>query len=134
MDGELGYRTAAERVNDSGLAGVFTEYAKERAGFVKELQEECIRLSGERPSGDGTVTGSVFRGWINLKSALTAGGPEAIIAACETGEDFAEAAYERVVNSDISGRARSLVEAEWAKIKQAHQRMIHLKAGAPTPG
>jgi uncharacterized protein (TIGR02284 family) len=65
---------------------------------------------------------------MNLKSALTGGDPGAIVAACETGEDSAAAAFERVVNTDVTGRLRSLVEAQWAKIKEAHQRMLHLKA------
>lgn len=127
-DGELGYATASRHVNDSRLATVFSEYAKERAKFVKDLQEETVRLGGEAPSEGGSVTGTVFRGWMNLKSAVTGGGPDAIVAACETGEDSAAAAFEKVVDTDVSGHTRTLIEAEWAKIKEAHQRMIHLKA------
>lgn len=126
-DGELGYATAASHVDDTRLATIFAEYAKERARFVRDLQREIERLGGVAPGESGTVTGSVFRGWMNLKSTLTGGGPEAIVAACETGEDSAAAAFERVVNSDVSGETRSLIEAEWAKIKEAHQRMINLK-------
>jgi uncharacterized protein (TIGR02284 family) len=127
-DGELGYATAAQHVDDSRLATVFAEYAKQRAGFVKALQEEAVRLGGEKPTDGGTVTGTVFRGWMNLKSAITGGGPEAIVAACETGEDSAAAWFESVVNLDVTGQTRTLIEAQWSKIKEAHQRMIHLKA------
>jgi len=127
-DGELGYDTAAHHVDDSRLATVFSEYSKERAGFVRDLLGESVRLGGEKSSEGGTVTGTVFRGWMNLKSAVTGGGPEAIVAACETGEDSAAAAFESVVNTDVSGQTRTLVEAQWSKIKEAHQRMIHLKA------
>ncbi len=130
-DGELGYLTAAEHVNDTRLTTVFSEYAKQRAGFVRDLLKEIERITGEpapdRADESGTVTGSVFRGWMSLKSAVTGGGPAAIVAACETGEDSAEAAFERVVNMDISGQTRTLVEAQWGKIKEAHQRLIHLK-------
>lgn len=127
-DGELGYSTAASQVEDTGLATVFSEYAKERAGFVKALEEEIVRLGGDKPGDSGSVGGSLFRGWMNLKSAATGGSPEAIVAACETGDDAAEAAFERVVNSDVSGQTRSLIESQWAKIKQAHQRLLNLKA------
>ena len=126
-DSELGYRTAAEHVGDTHLAGIFAQYAKERAGFVEELTEEVVRLTGEVPGESGTVMGAVFRGWMDLKSVVTGGGAEAIVAACETGEDSAEAAFERVVNLDASGQMRTIVEAQWNKIKEAHQRMIHLK-------
>jgi uncharacterized protein (TIGR02284 family) len=135
-DGELGYGTAAQHVDNARLATVFTEYAKQRAGFVRDLQEEAARLGGEKPSDGGTVAGTVFRGWMNLKSAVTGGSPEAIVAACETGDDSAAAWFESVVNLDVTGQTRTLVEAQWAKIKEAHQRMIHLKAefaGEPIP-
>ena len=127
-DSELGYRTAAEHVEDPHLAGIFTQYAKERGGFVADLTKEAARLTGEVSGESGTVMGAVFRGWMNLKSAVTGGGAEAIVAACETGEDSAQAAYERVVNMGVSGDVRSVVEAQWSKIKEAHQRMLHLKA------
>ena len=105
-DGELGYATAAEHVNDSRLATIFAEYAKERAGFVKALQDEAERLGGDKPGNGGTLSGTVFRGWMSLKSAVTGGGPEAVVAACETGEDSAAAAFERVVNLEVTGQTR----------------------------
>jgi uncharacterized protein (TIGR02284 family) len=125
-DGEHGYRTAAADVNNSELGTIFSEYADQRARFVHDLEKEVVRLGGT-PSHHGTVTGMVFRGWMNLKGALTGGGAHAIVAACETGEDSAQAAFERVVNLDITGATRSLVEKQWHQIQEAHQRMIHLK-------
>lgn len=127
-DSELGYQTAADHVGDSHLETVFSDYAHQRAGFVRDLTAEAERLSGEAPRDTGTVSGAVFRGWMNLKSALTGGSPAAIVAACETGEDAAEAAYEKVVNTGVTGRTRSLVDSQWAKIKEAHHRMLNLKA------
>jgi len=126
-DSELGYRTAAQHVDDTHLAGIFQEYAKERATFVEDLTQEAVRLTGDTPGEHGSVAGAVFRGWMNLKSALTGGSPEAIVAACETGEDSAQAAYERVVNAGITGKPRNIVAAQWNKIKESHQRMLHLK-------
>jgi uncharacterized protein (TIGR02284 family) len=125
-DGESGYLNAAEHVNDDHFQTVFEQYAKQRAGFVKELQAEVIRLGGE-PADSGTLGAAAHRGWLDLKSALTGGGAGAIVAACETGEDSAQAAYERVVNVDISGETRSIVEKQWHKIKEAHQRLVNLK-------
>jgi uncharacterized protein (TIGR02284 family) len=127
-DGELGYATAAHHVNDARLATVFSEYAREHARFAKDLEDQSIRLGGERPDETGTFTGYVFRGWIGLKSAIMGGAPAAIVAACETGEDSAATAFERVVNMDITGQTRALIEAQWSKIKEAHRRMIHLRA------
>ena len=127
-DSELGYETAAAHVGDDRLATIFADYAKQRAGFVKDLKDEVARETGEVPADSGTISGTVFRGWMSVKSSISGGSPEAIVAACETGEDSAEAAYERVVNMDVTGRTRSLVDAQWSKIKEAHHRMLNLKA------
>jgi uncharacterized protein (TIGR02284 family) len=125
-DGELGYRTAAEAVSNTQLETVFSDYSKQRAGFVRQLQAEVERLGGI-PAGSGTVTGTLYRGWMDVKSALSGGDGAAIIASCETGEDSAAASFERVFDMDISGQPKQLVESQWKKIKEAHQRMIRLK-------
>ncbi len=125
-DGEEGYRNAAEHVSDSHFQTVFAEYAKQRAGFVRELHAEVVRLGGE-PNESGTLGAAVHRGWLDLKAAVTGGDPMGVIAACETGEDSAQAAYERVVNLDVSGETRSVIEKQWHKIQEAHQRLLNLK-------
>lgn len=125
-DGEHGYRTAAADVHNSELRSIFEEYAEQRRKFVLELDAEVERLGG-KPAETGTVAAAVHRGWIGLKAALTGGGVHAIVAACETGEDSAKAAFERVVNLEIPGATRTLVEKQWHKIQEAHKRMLHLK-------
>ncbi len=132
-DGESGYQAAAGDVDNTELRGIFTEYAKERATFVRELSAEVERLGGI-PESAGTVTAAVHRGWMDLKAAITGRGTHAVVAACETGEDAAKAAYERVVNVDISGATRTLVEKQWHKIQEAHSRMLHLKEHSAQDG
>jgi uncharacterized protein (TIGR02284 family) len=107
QDGELGYRTAAADVRNSELETVFTEYAKQRARFAQELQAEVERLGGH-PEDSGSIAGSLLRGWMGLKSALSSSSGAAIIATCETGEESAVAAFKWVVNLDISGQTRLL--------------------------
>lgn len=125
-DGENGYRQAADAVRNTELESIFAGYAKQRAEFAGQLQAEVERLGGS--AGDsGSVSGAVFRGWMGIKSALTSGDGAAIVASCETGEDSAEATFEKVVNMDISGHPKTLVEAQWKKIKEAHVRMLRLK-------
>lgn len=126
-DGERGYREAAETVRNSQVTTIFNEYAKQREHFARDLQTEVERLGGS-PSDHGSVTAVLFRGWMDLKAVLSGGDAGAIIAACETGEDSASAAFERVVNMDISGHTRSLVEKQWQKIQEAHKHMLRLKA------
>jgi uncharacterized protein (TIGR02284 family) len=125
-DGELGYLTAAEHVKNTGLQTVFGDYARQRREFARHLQAEVERLGGN-PIDSSSFAAALHRGWMDLKSGLTGGDGAAIIAACETGEDAAAAAFERVVNLDISGQTKSLVENQWRKIKEAHAHMQRLK-------
>ncbi len=125
-DGERGYRTAAEDVRNSQLQSVFSEYAKQRGSCAKQLQAEVERLGGAA-TDSGTLTAAVHRGWIDLKAALSGGDGGAIVAACETGEDYTLAAFERVVNAGITGESLSLVEKQCGKIKEAHTRLVRLK-------
>lgn len=125
-DGEFGYLTAAEDVRNTQLNTIFKDYANQRVQFARQLQAEVGRLGGI-PLDSGTVTATLFRGWMDLKSAVTAGSGAAIVAACETGEDAAAVAFERVVNLDLSGETKTLVEKQWQQIKEAHRHMLRLK-------
>lgn len=126
IDGSEGYTAAAEHVADPHFQTVFAENAKRRAGYVKELHAEVERLGGQ-PISAGTLGAAVHRGWIDIKAAVTGGASDSIVAACETGEDAALAAYDKVVNSDISGEPRVIVEKQRNQIKEAHQRLLNLK-------
>jgi uncharacterized protein (TIGR02284 family) len=126
-DGELGYRTAATDVQNTELETVFTQFAKQRGQFARKLQAEVERLGGN-PEGSGSMSGTLLRGWMDVKSALSSGSGAAVIATCETGEEVAVAAFEWVVNLDISGQTRSLVERQSKTIKGAHARLLRLKA------
>ena len=137
LDGELGYRTAAEHLRDSKLRIVLTDYAIRRAEFAAELGAEVERLGG-RPSHSGSMTASLHRGWIALKAAVLGGDPKAIIAACETGEDAACFTYGAAADSNILlSETRSMVEAQRQAIDQTREwlRDIHqeLASGAPLP-
>lgn len=125
-DGEQAYREAGQIVRDTRVASVFNQYAKQRAHFVRDLQSEVERLGGA-PSEHGSVAGALYRAWLDLKSVLSSGDPAAIVAACETGEDSAAAAFERVVNTGVTGHTRSLVEKQWRQIQEAHSHMLRMK-------
>jgi len=114
-------------VRNTELETVLTRYAKQRGQFAKALQAEVKRLGGAAEDS-GSGGGTLLRGWMDLKSSLTRGSGAAIIATCETGEEVAVAAFDWVVNLDISGQTRSLVEKQGKSIKEAHARLLRLKA------
>ena len=112
---------------------IFEKYAKQRAGFVQDLEAEVGRLGGSA-SDSSSVIGALHRGWIDLKAAVSGGDGEALVAACETGEDHAAAAYERVSDLELPGQANALVKKQWEAVKEAHAHMLRLKADGDAVG
>jgi len=125
-DGELGYRAAAADVRNTELETVFAVYSKQRGQFARKLQAEVTRLGGTSQVA-GSMTATLLRGWMDVKSALTSGSGAAIIATCENGEEVAVAAFDWVVNLDIKGPTKALVERQGKTIKEAHARLLRLK-------
>jgi uncharacterized protein (TIGR02284 family) len=66
---------------------------------VNELQAKVRSLGGD-PERRGSVSGSLHRGWVNLKSTITGMSEEAVLAECERGEDVAKRAYEDALKKD----------------------------------
>jgi uncharacterized protein (TIGR02284 family) len=125
-NGELGYSTAAEHVNNTQLQTIFREYARQRVRFIQQLQSEIARLGGTAEAS-GSITAALHRSWIDVKSALSGGDGSAIVAACETGEVAAQATYEKVLDMALSGETRSLIEQQLRKIQEARRHMLNLK-------
>ncbi len=129
-DGQTGFQTAAEGVNNSELKTFFYNYSQQRAQFAGELQNEVLRLGGD-PEKTGSVAASLHRGWINIKSAVTGKDDAAVIAECERGEDSAVSNYKDALENKVPADVRSVIERQYAKIQEAHDRIRALdKAGS----
>ncbi|HEU4697917.1 MAG TPA: PA2169 family four-helix-bundle protein [Gemmatimonadales bacterium] len=123
-DGEQGFRTAADGVDDANLKRLFQSYAQQRAEFVAELQREVQRLGGD-PADHGHAAAAAHRGWINIKSAVTGKDDHAVLAEAERGEDYAVKAYRQALDSGLSPELRMIVERQYMQVKEAHD---HVRA------
>ncbi len=130
-DGENGFRTAAEGVENSELKTLFNTYAQQRAQFAAELQAEVRRLGGD-PEKTGSVAASLHRGWINIKSAVTGGSEASVIAECERGEDSAVRNYDDALQQDLPPDVRAVIQRQYAQIKAAHDRVRALRDATGT--
>jgi len=125
-DGQEGFRAAAEGVTDIQLKSLFSQYSLQRGQFAGALQQEVSRLGGIPKTG-GSVAGSLHRGWLNIKSAVTGKDESAIIAECERGEDAARDAYQKALKDDLPADIRALVMEQFTEVKQAHDRVRGLE-------
>jgi len=131
-DGQNGFRTAAEGVKNSELIALFNTYSQQRGQFASELQNEVRSLGGD-PEKTGSTAAALHRGWINIKSTVTGEDEGAVISECERGEDSAVKAYEAALQEDLPANVRAIVETQFTKVKEAHDRTRSLeKAKAQT--
>jgi uncharacterized protein (TIGR02284 family) len=124
-DGEEGFRTAAEGIQNEALKTLFNEYSTQRAQFASELKLEVRQLGGD-PERKGSTTGSFHRGWINIKSVFTSKNDSAIISECERGEDAAIANYQQVLKQNLPTHVMPVVKYQFTQIKQSHDRIRDL--------
>lgn len=132
-DGEQGFQQAADGVNRADLKSLFNEYARQRAQFASELQMEVSRLGGN-PEKSGSVSGSLHRGWMNIKAAVTGKDDHAILAEAERGEDAAVKAYQDALAKDLPSDLRSKVESQYNQVLEAHSRVRALRDGGSYTG
>jgi uncharacterized protein (TIGR02284 family) len=125
-DGQQGFQSAAEGVQNTQYKQLFNEYATQRGQFVSELQAEVRRLGGD-PEQSGSVGGALHRGWINIKSAVTGEDEGAILSECERGEDAAVKAYEEALKEGLSADVAPVIERQYHLIRQSHDRIRGLE-------
>ncbi len=131
-DGENGFKSAAEALKSSVTKARFMEYSRERGQMGSELQAEVRRLGGD-PEKSGSMSGSLHRGWLDLKAVLTGHDDHAIVSEAERGEDVAKAAYESALKEPLPASAQTLVQQQSAKVRRAHDAVREIR-DRPTVG
>lgn len=133
-DGEKGFKTAAESVDNPQLKAELNRFAQQRANFRNEL-ESCARQLGGSAENETSVAGlamdaagAVHRGWINLKSAITGHDNKAILSECENGDAAALKTYETVMSSStIPMNVKSVLQKQHDEIEAAKAAVSSLK-------
>jgi len=118
-DGEKGFREAAEGLTNPTVKAKFLEYSRQRAQMARELQDEVRKLGGD-PEKSGSVAGTMHRGWLNIRSAVSGKDDHAIAAEAERGEDVAKTVFEDSLNESLPSTAQTLVQQQLIKVRQAH--------------
>ncbi len=119
-DGEEGFRSAAENIGEPELQAALQKYSQQRAKFAAELKDLAMEEGDQDPADSGSVAGTLHRGWINLKTAVTGKNRHAILAECESGEDIAKKAYREASQMELPERVHFVVSRQFSEIRAAH--------------
>lgn len=128
-DGQDGFKTAAEGVERSDLKSTFYELGQQRTQFAGELQSLVRELGGD-PETTGSISASLHRGWINIKSAVTGQDEAAILNEAERGEDSAKKAYNDALAQDLPANVNSVVQTQAQAVIAGHDKVRSLRDSA----
>jgi uncharacterized protein (TIGR02284 family) len=126
-DGQEGFLTAAENVQGAAFKKLFSECSLQRAKFTGELQSAAHELGNSNPETSSSVSGTLHRGWINLKTAIGGRDQQAILAECERGEDIAAAAFKKALDLELPANIRDIIQHQHAAIVATQHRVKALK-------
>lgn len=125
-DGEQGFQTAEKNVSDPKLKTVFLEKAHHFHQMIEELQNYLIQ-AGQTPEDQGNMTGALYRGWMNIKAAVTYDSDYAMLSECEKGQEIAMSAYTEVLEEALFTEGRDLVEYHDGILKADHADVKRIK-------
>ncbi len=128
-DGKEGFAKAADKLDgddEPGLAATFREYSRERDQFARELRSMASAY-GDEINESGSIAGTLHRGWLSLRDALSGSDPRGVLDAAEQGEDHAVAAYEEALAEDISPGLRTVVLRQSNAVSAAHDNVRSLR-------
>src|SRR5262245_18046353 len=121
-DGEKGFREAAEDIDMGYYQILFQEYARQRSQFAAALQQEVRKLGGN-PDRKGSMSGTLHRGWMNLRSAMNQKTNELIILECERGEKAAITNYKNALKLNLPEEIKILIDKQYQSIRHTHGRV-----------
>jgi uncharacterized protein (TIGR02284 family) len=118
-DGEEGFRQSSEKLKDAMIATEFRTYAAECASFARELRSEVTRMGGT-PETSGSISGSLHRGWTNLRAAVAGDSDQAILEEAERAEDSTVKNYRQAMTQNLPPEIRSTVDRQFREIQNTH--------------
>jgi len=125
-DGQQGFKEAAEGVERSDLKTMFYEFSQQRAEFVGVLHG-LVRSLGGDPETEGSFSGALHRGWIDIKSAVTGRDEQAILNECERGEDSAKDAYMDALKLNLPDNIADVIRQQSQAVQAAHNRIKEMR-------
>lgn len=129
IDGENGYREAADEATSSELKTRLLRLGQQRAQFRGELEQEVLRLGGD-PKERGSAGAALHRTWLNVRDAVTGKDDEAILKESQRGEKAALDNYDDVLSRDLPADLREIVARQQGQIQSAYSELETLKLTA----
>ena len=96
-----GYQRAIKELkpDDEDLKSLFDQMIVESQQIKSDLAHEIQVLHGDVETGS-TEMGKIYRAWMDVKAVFTGESRHTILSNCEAGEDAAQRAYKKALETD----------------------------------
>lgn len=122
-----GYKTAARETNDAAFKALFAEFSLQSKRFRDELRQ-LLPINEESPANEESkLFGDFYQSWMKMKTALGENNYNAILEACEFGEDIINKNYDDILkNASFSDKTLTVLETQKKELEQSSD-LIKLK-------
>lgn len=127
-DRVAGFEKAIADINDENtdLKEIFENYAHQSGKNVQELS--AIAGSAPHLETEKSVSGTLHRAWIDVKSLFGKSDRAGILSEAERGEDAIKKAYKDALSSnELDSSAQEIVSRQAQEIHAAHDRIKVLR-------
>jgi uncharacterized protein (TIGR02284 family) len=125
-DGEEGFRQCAESVKSAKLKSFFEQKSERCREAVMQLTQ-IVREMGGDPEKSSSMSGTMHRFWVSIRSSISGMSDHAILDECERGEDVAKRSYEKALAQDLPGDVRRVIERQFAEVKANHDKVREMR-------
>lgn len=129
-DAYKGFNKAAENAESNLLKSYLIEQAGERKDFAAKLSGVLMAYNPDfEVDTDGSITGSLHRTWIDIKTAFSGDDDESILEECIRGDEASVEEYQEFLedNPTASPEIKSTIQEQLAKIKTTLDRVSRLE-------
>lgn len=126
-DAEKGYKKAMKDAKNIALKGFLQEQAAQRGRFATAIDQK-LRQLGETPKESGSVTGTLHRAWIDIKSSVAGNDDEAVLEEVIRGEKASVDEYQEVLkNNTLAPEITQELQTQMGDIQNTLNRVKRLE-------
>jgi len=125
----VGYQRAIKELKqeDNDLRSLFDQMILESQQIKSDLTREIQVLRGSVEEGT-TGMGKIYRAWMDVKAVFTGENRHTVLSNCEAGEDAAQSAYYKALQSDsLPAFIREMLTRQQATLKDSHDEIRDLR-------
>ena len=124
-----GYQRAIKELKsgDTDLKTLFDQMILESQHIKSDLAHEIQVLHGDVEDGT-TEMGKIYRAWVDVKAVFTGENRHSILSNCEAGEDAAQKAYTRALETDrLPAFLKDLLKTQKETLQDSHDEIRDLR-------